>query len=298
ATANIRLFIATEAGLVQLRNRAFAHIHHLSVLTQNTERRGALVSRVTTDVDTISRFVQWGGMQLIMSSLQLLGATVAMAIYSWKLTIIVWLVFVPMLLLAPKAQAALNRRFSTVRVKAGVMLAAISEAVVGAQTIRAYGVGTRTRNRIDESIEDYRSTEARAQVLASLSFSTGTLLSGVALGVAVIDGTPLGVAEPVTGGAASAPAPATSATSRPRLTAPPGSAPTCSPPCPAPPAPPCRGSPSGWPSSPAPSSVWTSRSRSGSCSPSSSSCRSSPARCKPRPKCSTTCKAPSPDGAE
>src|SRR5699024_11370055 len=113
----------------------------------------------------------------LMSSLQLLGATVAMAICSWKLTIIVWLVFVPMLLLAPKAQAALNRRFSTVRVKAGVMLAAISEAVVGAQTIRAYGVGTRTRNRIDESIEDYRSTEVRAQVLASLSDRKSTRLN-------------------------------------------------------------------------------------------------------------------------
>src|SRR5690625_768648 len=200
ATANIRLFIATEAGLAQLRNRAFAHIHHLSVLTQNTECRGALGSRVTTAVDTISASVQWGGMPLSMSSLQPLGATLAMAIYSWKLTLIVWLVFVPMLLLAPKAQAALNRRFSTVRVKAGVMLAAISEAVVGAQTIRAYGVGARTRNRIDASIEDYRSTEVRAQVLASLSFSTGTLLSGAALGVAVIAGSLLGVDEQITVG--------------------------------------------------------------------------------------------------
>ena len=36
---NIRLFRATEAGLVQLRVRAFRHVHDLSVLTQNTERR-------------------------------------------------------------------------------------------------------------------------------------------------------------------------------------------------------------------------------------------------------------------
>ncbi len=200
AFANIRLFIATEAGLAQLRDRAFSHIHRLSVLTQNTERRGALVSRVTSDVDTISRFVQWGGMMLIMSTLQLLGATIAMAIYSWKLTIIVWVVFLPMLVLAPKAQAALNTRFSTVRVKAGVMLAAIAEAVVGAQTIRAYGVGARTRGRIDEAIEQYRSTEVRAQILASVSFSTGTLLSGVALGVAAIAGTLLGVDGQITVG--------------------------------------------------------------------------------------------------
>jgi len=200
ATANIRLFIATEAGLAQLRNRAFTHIHNLSILTQSTERRGALVSRVTSDVDTISRFVQWGGMMLIMSSLQLLGASVAMAIYSWKLTLVVWAGFVPMMVLAPRAQGALNRRFAAVRVKSGSMLAAISEAVVGAQTIRAYGVGRRTRTRIDAAIDDYRTSEVRAQVLASASFSTGTLLSGVALGVAVIAGTLLGVDGDITVG--------------------------------------------------------------------------------------------------
>src|SRR5699024_4866511 len=66
ATPHIRLFLAAEAGPAHLRHAAFAHIHHLSVLPQHPERRGPLVSRVTTDVDTISRFVQWGGMQLIM----------------------------------------------------------------------------------------------------------------------------------------------------------------------------------------------------------------------------------------
>lgn len=200
AIANIRLFIATEAGLAQLRDKAFTHIHNLSVLTQNTERRGALVSRVTSDVDTISRFVQWGGLMLVMSTLQLLGATIAMAYYSWKLTIIVWIVFIPMFVLAPKVQNALNRRFSAVRVKAGLMLAAISEAVVGAQTIRSYGVGERTRDRIDDSIDDYRTTEIRAQILASVSFSTGTLLTGIALGVAVIAGTLFGVDDQITVG--------------------------------------------------------------------------------------------------
>src|SRR5690606_12675218 len=73
---NVRLFTAAEAGLAQLRVRAFRHVHDLSVLTQNTERRGSLVSRVTSDVDTISMFVQWGGIMLILSMLQIVGATV------------------------------------------------------------------------------------------------------------------------------------------------------------------------------------------------------------------------------
>ena len=50
-----------RAAWPRLRVRAFRHVHDLSVLTQNAERRGSLVSRVTSDVDTISQFMQWGG---------------------------------------------------------------------------------------------------------------------------------------------------------------------------------------------------------------------------------------------
>jgi putative ABC transport system ATP-binding protein len=64
---NVRLFRSVETGLSTLRVRAFRHVHDLSVLTQNAERRGALVSRVTGDVDTISTFLQWGGILLLIS---------------------------------------------------------------------------------------------------------------------------------------------------------------------------------------------------------------------------------------
>ncbi|WP_420110763.1 ABC transporter ATP-binding protein [Pseudactinotalea sp.] len=194
AWVNIRLFTATEAGLVQLRVRAFRHVHDLSVLTQNTERRGSLVSRVTSDVDTISMFVQWGGIMLILSMLQIVGATVAMLFYSWQLTLVVWLVFLPMLVLAPRAQRLLNQAYGQVRARVGSMLAAISEAVVGAQTIRAYGSGDRVLRRIHRAITDHRDAAVKAQVYSSLAFSTGTLLSGLALAVVVTLGTFLGLA--------------------------------------------------------------------------------------------------------
>src|SRR3954451_19957687 len=79
---NLRLFRATESGLATLRIGAFRHVHDLSVLTQDSERRGSLVSRVTSDVDTISSFVQFGGLMLILSTLQLAVATVLMVVYS------------------------------------------------------------------------------------------------------------------------------------------------------------------------------------------------------------------------
>jgi len=190
---NVRLFRATEAGLASLRVQAFRHVHDLSVLSQSTERRGSLVSRVTSDVDTISLFVQWGGILLLVSVLQLAAATVLMAVFSWQLTLVVWACYVPLFFLLGPAQRRVSVAYTAVRAKVGAMLGAVSEAVVGAETIRAYGVARRTERRIDAAIEDHRRAAVRAQKLVSVVFSSGVLVSNLVLGVVVVVGAFLGV---------------------------------------------------------------------------------------------------------
>ena len=86
-----RLFTTSERGLATLRIKAFRHVHDLPLLTQNTERRGALVSRVTSDVDQVSQFLVFGGLFFIISAGQVLIATVVMVIYSWQLALVVWI---------------------------------------------------------------------------------------------------------------------------------------------------------------------------------------------------------------
>ncbi|GEL97516.1 ABC transporter ATP-binding protein [Cellulomonas terrae] len=194
AYVNVRLFRSSESGLLALRTRAFRHVHDLSVLTQNTERRGSLVSRVTSDVDTISLFVQWGGIMLLVSVLQIAVATVLMAVYSWQLTLIVWAGFVPLFVLLQPLQKRVNARYTAVRERVGAMLGAISEAVVGAETIRAYGVAERTQRRIDAAVAATRASMVRAQNLVAVVFSSGVLVANLVLAVVVVAGTYLGIA--------------------------------------------------------------------------------------------------------
>lgn len=193
ALVNVRLFTSTETGLASLRVKAFRHVHDLSVLSQNTERRGSLVSRVTSDVDTISLFVQWGGIMLLVSMLQILAATGLMLTYSWQLTVVVWVCFVPLFFVLRPAQKKVNQAYTAVRAKVGAMLGAISEAVVGAETIRAYGVGRRTERRIDASVDDHRQSAIRAQKLVAVVFSSGVMVANIVLSAVVIAGTYLGV---------------------------------------------------------------------------------------------------------
>ena len=190
---NLRLFRATEGGLATLRIGAFRHVHDLSVLTQNTERRGSLVSRVTSDVDTISNFVQFGGLLLILSALQLTVATVLMLVYSPLLTAVVWACFLPVFALARPMQRAVSTAYGRVRERVGGVLSAVSESVVGASTIRAYAVERRTGERVDAAVEAHRVAAVQAQTRVALTFSSGVLVSGLVSVMVVVVGTWRGV---------------------------------------------------------------------------------------------------------
>jgi ATP-binding cassette, subfamily B, bacterial len=191
--ANRRIFRASEAGLATLRTAAFRHIHDLSTLSQNTERRGALVARVTSDVDTISTFVQWGGLLLVTSTGQLLVATLLMLVYSWPLALLVWLCFLPLFLGFRVLQRFVSKAYALVRERVGDMLAAISESVVGADTIRAYAVEERTQARVDAAVAAHARSAIRAQTTVALSFSGGVLISGLVVAAVVGLGSWLGV---------------------------------------------------------------------------------------------------------
>jgi putative ABC transport system ATP-binding protein len=150
-----------------------------------------MVSRVTSDVDTISQFVQFGGILLILSVGQVVVATGLMLFYSPVLAGVVWLCFVPLLLVIRRFQAVVGRAYTGVRERVGDLLAAVSESVVGAATIRAYGVEDRTAARIDHAIEEHRRAAVGAQVRSVLAFSTGQLVAGLTLAVTLAVGTVL-----------------------------------------------------------------------------------------------------------
>jgi ATP-binding cassette, subfamily B, bacterial len=190
---NLRLARATETALSGLRVRAFRHIHDLSMLHHAAENRGGLVSRVTADVDTISQFMQWGGLVLIVNLGQLVLATAVMAFYSWQLTIVVLLSFLPMLGVLRWFQRRLAAAYDLVRTRVGDMLTAISESVVGAPVIRAYNIEQRTNDRVDDAVERQFDAAYRAGKLAGLMFSSGEVFAAIATAAAVVVGVLLGV---------------------------------------------------------------------------------------------------------
>lgn len=195
-----RLFTTAERGLATLRIKAFRHVHDLPLLTQNTERRGALVSRVTSDVDQVSQFLVFGGIIGIISVGQIAVATIIMLVYSWQLTIVVWVCFAPLFASLGFFQRRLSEAYGTVRSMVGQMLSVVSEPVVGALVVRTHAIEARTQARIDEAIGRYQAASTRAQGLTAFSFSLGGLSGGLANALVILIGIWLGFAGDITSG--------------------------------------------------------------------------------------------------
>ncbi len=195
---HMRLAKVSESALSHLRIRAFRHIHDLSMLHQASEQRGSLVSRVTSDIDQISRFLQWGGLQLLTNSGQAMLAIAVMLFYSVPLGLVV-LATVPVIVGTIRwFQTRLDAAFGVVRSKVGRMLAVLAEAVVAAPVIRAYGIEDRTRTRLTDAIEDHRVAAVRAGWLSASFSGAGEMLSAFVVAVTLVIGASMAVGGSVT----------------------------------------------------------------------------------------------------
>ena len=190
---HLRLARVAETALSGLRVRAFRHIHDLSMLHQASEQRGVLVARVTSDVDQISRFMQWAGLMLVVNAGQALLALIVMLVMSVWLGLVV-VVLVPFIVIMIRFfQTRLEVAFLRVRERVGHMLALLAETVVGAPVLRAYGIEARTRERLEQAIESHRHAGVTAGRLSAAFSGAGEISSAVVVAAVVVVGTILAV---------------------------------------------------------------------------------------------------------
>ena len=108
--AVVRLGQRSEQALYELRTRLISHIHRISLADHNEERRGALVARVTSDIETLAQFFQWGGLAWLLDGPLMLMVAAVMLAYDWILALVAFAVAAPLALGAPRRAAAPRHR--------------------------------------------------------------------------------------------------------------------------------------------------------------------------------------------
>jgi putative ABC transport system ATP-binding protein len=183
--AVVRLGTRSEQALNDLRKRLIEHIHRISLADHNDERRGALVARVTSDIETLAEFFRWGGLAwLIDGTLMVIVAAVMLA-YNWFLALIAIAISIPLFFVLRIVQRHLVTAYDRARRRNGDMMGALSEVVSGAETIRAYGAGGLFATRTKAAVRRRADAQIRGGVIGAFLFPLGEVFSVVTIAAVV-----------------------------------------------------------------------------------------------------------------
>ncbi len=188
-----RLARSAARGLAELRVATFRHLHRLSMLHVQSERRGALVGRVTSDVETIQEFMEWGGVGLLLGTTQVTLALIVMLIYEWRLALVVAVGTIIYAGLFIWFQRILQRAHDRVRDRVADSLGVIGEATAGLPTVRAYGMEDAVMGKVKRMLDRQYRAEYGAGALAAVLFSSAEVFSGVITASAIAFGIVFGV---------------------------------------------------------------------------------------------------------
>ena len=177
-----------EGFLRDMRVRVFDHLQRLSMAFFDREKAGVIVSRMTSDVDSLQELVQFGLLQFVSSALLIGLSIVVLAIVSWQL-LLICLIPAPFVVLASiKFQRDSNQAYLTVRDRIGLTLSSLQEGISGVRVIQAYGregveverFGRRNRTLYDAHM---RSVWVQAWYLPVIEFAAlGTTALVIGLG--------------------------------------------------------------------------------------------------------------------
>lgn len=175
--ATKRLGTRAEEGLFTLRIKLFDHIHRLSLADHNDEKRGALVSRVTSDIETLTMFFSWGGLSLLLDGSQMIAVASVMLAYDWRLALVAFMVSAPLVLVLRLVQSRLVYAHNISRERNAQLLGVFSEMVSGAETLHAYKATDSMIGSVAKDVRNRGDSNIRAGVIGAFLFPSGEVFA-------------------------------------------------------------------------------------------------------------------------
>ena len=179
---------AGERVLFGLRVRSYAHIQRLGLDYYERELSGRIMTRMTTDVDALSSFIQTGASTAVVSLLTILGIATALLVTDFSLGLVALAVVPPLVVATIVFRKISSAAYSTSRERISTVNADFQENIAGLRSAQAYRREEFAADRFAERADHYRVSRMRSQRAISVFFPFITLLSDIALALVVFVG--------------------------------------------------------------------------------------------------------------
>ncbi|NNG34907.1 ABC transporter ATP-binding protein [Nakamurella aerolata] len=171
---------AGESVLFSLRIREFAHLQRLGLDYYERELAGRIMTRMTSDVDALSSFLQTGLVTAVVSLSTFLAIAVALLVMSAGLAMVAFAAL-PILLVATVIfRRYAVRQYTLAREQVAIVNADLQENVAGLRVSQALGRQDSNAAAFAEKSDSYRRIRMRAQTAIALYFPFVALLGDLA----------------------------------------------------------------------------------------------------------------------
>ncbi|MGW8768922.1 ABC transporter ATP-binding protein [Streptomyces sp. NPDC055815] len=188
-TAETRMTGRTgERVLYALRLKIFAQLQRLGLDYYERELTGRIMTRMTTDVDALSTFLQTGLVTAFVSVVTFFGIMVALLVLDLQLALVVFATLPVLAIATYYFRRSSVKAYELARERISVVNADLQESVAGLRIVQAFRRERSGAARFAERSDSYREARVRGQWLISVYFPFVTLLSSVAAAAVMIVG--------------------------------------------------------------------------------------------------------------
>ncbi|MEU9172327.1 ABC transporter ATP-binding protein [Streptomyces sp. NPDC048420] len=177
-----------ERVLYSLRLKIFAQLQRLGLDYYERELTGRIMTRMTTDVDALSTFLQTGLVTAFVSVVTFFGIMVALLVIDVQLALVVFATLPPLIVATYFFRKASVKAYELARERVALVNADLQESVSGLRIVQAFRREGDGGRRFAERSDDYRRARIRGQWLISVYFPFVQLLSSVAAAAVLIAG--------------------------------------------------------------------------------------------------------------
>jgi ATP-binding cassette, subfamily B, bacterial len=175
-----------ERVLYSLRVKIFAQLQRLGLDFYEHEMSGRIMTRMTTDVDALSSFLQTGLITMVNSALSFAGVMIALLIINLRLGLTV-LTLVPLVVVATLVfRVKSSRAYGEAREKVAAVNADLQENVAGLRVSQAYRREQVNLARFTALSATYRRSRLRAQRYIAVYFPFVQSLSTAAAALVLL----------------------------------------------------------------------------------------------------------------
>src|SRR5947208_5554082 len=171
-----------------LRMEIFRHLQRLSVTYFDRNPVGRLITRVTSDVETLNELFTSGVVSGLGDLFTLVAISVAMLILDWRLALASFAVIPFVVMVSGLFRKGVRETYRDIRVRVARINSFLQERLTGMRIVQLFGQEKREARRFDELNRSHLDAQLKSITIYALYFPAIELLTSIALAILIVAG--------------------------------------------------------------------------------------------------------------